>query len=48
MARYGSKLNADDLNKVLEIIAKENPNFHFSNEEVDLDMDTLVFIRLII
>ncbi|KAJ3692555.1 hypothetical protein LUZ60_011650 [Juncus effusus] len=41
-----SKLNADDLNKVLEIIAKENPNFHFSNEEVDLDMDAQSEITL--
>ncbi|XP_078179386.1 transcription factor GTE6-like [Carex rostrata] len=34
-----SKLSPEDLNKALEIIAQDNPNFQYTAEEVDLDMD---------
>ncbi|CAN6191483.1 unnamed protein product [Urochloa humidicola] len=32
-------LSPDDLNKALEIVAQDNPNFQTKAEEVDLDMD---------
>ncbi|KAJ4805188.1 Transcription factor GTE1 [Rhynchospora pubera] len=34
-----SNLSPEDLNKALEIIAQDNPNFQYTAEEVDLDMD---------
>ncbi|OAY71648.1 transcription factor GTE6-like isoform X2 [Ananas comosus] len=34
-----SNLSPEDLNKALEIIAQDNPNFQSTAEEVDLDMD---------
>ncbi|KAJ4965512.1 hypothetical protein NE237_017361 [Protea cynaroides] len=34
-----SRLDPEDLNKALEIIAKKNPNFQATAEEVELDMD---------
>jgi Bromodomain extra-terminal - transcription regulation len=37
-----SKLSPEDLNKALEIIAQDNPNFQYTAEEVDLDMDAQV------
>lgn len=37
-----SNLSPEDLNKALEIIAQDNPNFQSTAEEVDLDMDAQV------
>lgn len=34
-----SKLSPEDLNKALEIVAKNNPTFEASADEVDLDLD---------
>eukprot|EP00262_Sarcandra_glabra_P011457 TRINITY_DN2747_c0_g1_i1.p1 TRINITY_DN2747_c0_g1~~TRINITY_DN2747_c0_g1_i1.p1 ORF type:complete len:380 (+),score=103.08 TRINITY_DN2747_c0_g1_i1:172-1311(+) len=34
-----SRLSTEDLNKALEIVAKTNPSFQNTAEEVDLDMD---------
>ncbi|KAJ3692556.1 hypothetical protein LUZ60_011651 [Juncus effusus] len=41
-----SNLSAEDLNKALEIIAQDNPNFRYTSEEVDLDMDAQSEITL--
>lgn len=39
LGRALSMLPAEDLNKVLEIVAKNNPHFPIQDEEVELDLD---------
>lgn len=39
-----SKLSPEDLNKAIEIVAKNNPTFEASADEVDLDLDAQVCI----
>lgn len=37
-----SNLSAEDLSKVLEIIAQNNPSFRATTEEVEIDLDAQV------
>ena len=39
-----TKLSPEDLSKVLEIVAQDNPGFQALAEEVDLDIDAQVTI----
>lgn len=41
-----TKLSAEDLTKALEIVAQNNPCFQAAGEEVDLDIDAQVIIKI--
>ncbi|XP_024046885.1 transcription factor GTE1 isoform X3 [Citrus clementina] len=40
-----TRLSPEDLCKALEIVAENNPSFHATAQEVDLDMDAQVFVQ---
>jgi hypothetical protein len=43
-----TRLSPEDLTKALEIVARSNPGFQATAEEVDLDIDAQVIIYVII
>jgi hypothetical protein len=42
-----TRLSPEDLTKALEIVARNNPGFQATAEEVDLDIDAQVIIYVI-
>lgn len=42
-----TSLSPEDLDKALLIVSHDNPSFHATSQEVDLDIDALVNICLI-
>lgn len=41
-----TKLSTENIDKALEIVAENNPNFQAVAREVDLDIDAQVFVIL--